>query len=379
MQRALALARRAHGRTSPNPAVGAVVVRAGELVGEGWTAPAGGPHAEVAALEQAGEAARGAELYVTLEPCCHHGRTPPCTSAILAAGIARVHAATLDPNPRVDGRGLAELRAAGVAVTLGLCAAEARAIIASFARWITTGRPRVTLKYAMTLDGRIATRTGQSRWVSGEAARQATHALRNATDAILAGAGTVIADDPRLTTRLQGVSPDEIRHPLRVVLDSHGRVPPGAKLFDPALPGRTLVATVDMPAAHAARLADRGVEVLCLPAAADGRVALPHLLDALGSRGITDLLVEGGAVVHGSFLDQGLAQAVCAFVAPKLVGGAAAPGPIAGFGVDPMDAAVMLAEVRITLVGEDVMVTGELEAMPAGAAAPGGEHVHRDR
>jgi diaminohydroxyphosphoribosylaminopyrimidine deaminase/5-amino-6-(5-phosphoribosylamino)uracil reductase len=280
----------------------------------------------------------------------------------------------LDPNPRVFGQGAAELREAGVAVTIGLCAEDAREIIAPFAQHITTGRPRVTLKYAMTLDGRIATRCGESRWISSPASRQAAHAIRNITDAILVGAGTVIADDPALTTRLEGTA--DLRHPLRVVLDSHGRVPLGAQLFDPALPGRTLVATVDMPAERMRSLEARGIEVLHLPAAADGRVALPELLDVLGAREVTDLLVEGGAAVHGSFIDQGLAQAVCVFIAPKLVGGQSAPGPVGGIGVARMDAALTLTRMKVTATGEDLMITGDLDW--AGGSARADERVQAD-
>jgi len=358
MQRALLLARRARGRTSPNPPVGAVVVRAAAVVGEGWTAPAGGPHAEVAALREAREAARGATLYVTLEPCCHHGRTPPCTDAILAAGVSRVHYAVRDPDPRVNGGGADALRAAGVPVDAGACAADAAALIAPFAHRLATGRPLVTLKYAMTLDGRIATRRGHSRWVSGAAAREHVHAMRDAADAILIGAGTALADDPALTARPSGVA--DIRHPLRVILDSHGRVPLDARVFDPALPGRTLVGTVDMTDRKCAVLTGRGVEVLRLPADGSGRVSLSALLDALGERGVSDLVVEGGATVNGAFLDAGLAARVTVFVAPKLIGGDGAPGPIAGTGRDEMGDALRLEGVQISQVGQDLMIEGWL-------------------
>lgn len=358
MQHALALARRGLGRTSPNPAVGAVVVRDGVAVGEGFTQPPGGPHAEVVALAQAGAAARGADLYVTLEPCCHHGRTPPCTNAILAAGIARVHFAVADPNPRVNGGGAAVLKAAGVEIRCGACAEEAHQIIAPFAHHIATGRPLVTLKYAMTLDGRIATRTGHSRWISSEASRAAGHQMRDRADAILVGAGTVIADDPALTTRLDGVA--DVHHPLRVVLDSHGRVPLSARVFDPTLPGRTLVATADMPAGRVRSLAGRGIECVHVPPGSDGRVSLPDLLDLLGGRQVTDLLVEGGSTVHGAFLDAGLAQRLCAFVAPKLVGGNGAPGPVGGVGAACMDEAIGLKRVRAVQLGDDLMIAGEL-------------------
>ncbi|NPA31500.1 MAG: bifunctional diaminohydroxyphosphoribosylaminopyrimidine deaminase/5-amino-6-(5-phosphoribosylamino)uracil reductase RibD, partial [Chloroflexi bacterium] len=240
MRLALDLARRGLGRTHPNPAVGAVIVRDGRVVGRGFHPKAGEPHAEIFALREAGDAARGAVMYVTLEPCVHHGRTPPCVDAILEAGIAEVHIATLDPNPVVHGQGVAKLRAAGVKVVLGEGQAEARKLIEGFAHWVRTRRPWVVAKYAMTLDGKIATRTGHARWITGPEARAWVHRLRDQVDAILVGRGTVEADDPRLTTRLPDA--DAVHHPLRVVLDSRGRAPLTARVFDPGLPGRTVLA-----------------------------------------------------------------------------------------------------------------------------------------
>jgi len=358
MRRALALAALGEGRTRPNPPVGAVVVRDGVVVGEGFHAQAGAPHGEAMALSAAGDLARGGTLYVTLEPCHHHGLTPPCTRSILAAGIARVVAAAPDRNPRVAGGGLAALRQAGVAVALGTCAEEAEALIAPFARHAATGRPLVTAKYAMTLDGRIASRGGDARWISGPAARRRAHELRDVADAVLVGAGTVRADDPRLTARGvgQGRAP---RQPLRVVLDSQGTLPETARVFAPELPGRTVVATVGAAATHAARLEARGVEVVRLPAAPDGRVALPALLEWLGTRDIMALLVEGGSEVLGAFFSASLVDRVVAFVAPKIVGGAGAPGPVGGAGgAMRMAEAVLLGDVRTERVGADLMVTG---------------------
>lgn len=371
MGRAIELARRALGQASPNPAVGAVIYRDGALVGEGWTAPPGGPHAELRALRQAGERARGATLYVSLEPCCHQGRTPPCTEAIIAAGIARVCYALRDPDPRVDGRGAERLRAAGILVEGGIGADAAAEIVAPFAHWVRSGRPLVTLKYAMTLDGRIATRTGESRWITGRPARERVHELRAVADAILVGAGTVRADDPALTCRMAGAV--EPRQALRVVLDSRGRLPLGARVFDPSLPGRTLVAAVEMPVERRRLLEARGVEILRLPADPFGRVDLAALLDALGAREITDLLVEGGAAVHGAFLDERLAQRLAAFIAPKLVGGSEAPGPIGGIGVMRIGAAWTLRDRRVTALGEDLLLTGRLEADSPPAAAMAAE------
>jgi diaminohydroxyphosphoribosylaminopyrimidine deaminase/5-amino-6-(5-phosphoribosylamino)uracil reductase len=361
MRRALALAALGEGRTAPNPPVGVVVVRDGRVVGEGFHARAGGPHAEVVALAAAGDAARGATLYTTLEPCNHHGRTPPCTDVVRAAGIARVVvvAAAADPDPRVAGGGLRALAEAGIETVLGVCAAEASERLAPFAKHATTGRPLVIAKYAMTLDGRIAARTGDARWVTGPDARRRAHALRDAADAVLVGAGTVRADDPRLTVRhlAQGKAPSQ---PLRVVLDGRGGLPATSRVFDPALPGRTVLVTTGAEHADAALLAAQGVEIARLPAEPEGRVAIGPLLDWLGARDVMALLVEGGSAVHGAFLDAGLVDRVAAFVAPKLVGGAGAPGPIGGRGAGRMAEAVPLADVRTECVGGDLLVMGRV-------------------
>lgn len=361
MAAALRLAEAALGRTAPNPAVGAVVVRSGAVVGRGATRPPGGPHAEVVALAEAGERAAGATLYATLEPCCHHGRTPPCVEAIIAAGIARCVVAVTDPCPLVNGGGIARLRAAGVAVDVGPMASAAADLNAGFFARVRTGRPLVVAKYAMTLDGRIATRTGHSRWITGEAARLAVHRLRDRVDAVMVGAGTVGADDPALTTRL----PDELagdggpHHPLRVVVDGRGTAPLAARVFDPALPGRTLVATTRRaPAAWREALATRGVEHLI---AGDGPlVDLGAVLDHLGDRGINSLLVEGGGRLHGAFFDAGLVDRVAAFVAPVIVGGGEAPGPIGGCGVATMAEAWRLADVTLRRLGDDLLLEGRV-------------------
>lgn len=359
MRLALALARRSLGRSSPNPAVGAVVVRDGTVVGRGSTAPVGGPHAEVLALAQAGAAARGADLYVTLEPCCHHGRTPPCTTAVIAAGIRKVHVATLDPNPQVAGGGAAALRAADVAVEIGLGGAPARRLIAPFRQWVLRGRPQVLAKYAMTLDGRIASRSGDSRWVSGPEARLLAHRLRDVSDAIMVGSGTVLADDPALTTRL----PDETapHHPLRVILDSRGRLPLTSRVFDPALEGQTLVATVAAPDPWRRTLEDRGLSVWSLPPDAQGRVALGQLLARLAAeRGVASLLLEGGAAVLGAAFGAGLIDNVLAFIAPKVIGGRDAPGPVGDPGRPRMAQALSIDRLRWLRVGQDLAVWGAL-------------------
>lgn len=361
MAEALALAQRAVGRTAPNPAVGAVVVRDGTVVGRGATRPAGGPHAEVVALGEAGKAARGATLYVTLEPCAHDGRTPPCADAVVAAGVARCVVSVRDPFPAVDGAGLDRLRAAGVAVELGVLARQAASLNAGFFARIRTGRPLVTAKYAMTLDGRIATGTGDSRWITGREARLLAHQMRDQSDAVMVGAGTVRADDPALTTRL----PEELagdggpRHPLRVVVDARGTTPASARVFSPDLPGTTLVATTALaPAAWLRSLAAHGVERL--DAGGGPAVDLTLVLHRLGDQGVNTLLVEGGARLHGSFFDAGLVDRVAAFIAPVLVGGTAAPGPLAGRGVESMAEGWRLGASVLRRVGPDLLLEGEL-------------------
>ena len=361
MDEALALARRALGRTAPNPAVGALVVRDGEVVGRGWTRPPGGPHAEAVALAGAGELASGATLYVTLEPCSHHGRTPPCADGIVAAGIARCVVAVTDPFPAVNGAGIARLRAAGVAVEVGLREHEATDLNAGFFARVRTGRPLVLAKYAMTLDGRIATRAGHSRWITGEAARAAAHGMRDRVDAVAVGAGTVAADDPVLTTRLPAhlAGDGGPHHPLRVVADGRGRSPLSARLFGPGLPGRTLVATTRAAEPEwIAALAARGLPIeVC----GDGpMVDLALLLNRLGERGVTTLLVEGGGRLLGALFDGGLVDRVAAFVAPVVVGGAAAQGPVGGVGVARMGEAVRLADVRWRRLGDDVLLEGSV-------------------
>ncbi len=360
MRQALALAAQARGRTSPNPMVGAVIVCDGQIVGQGYHRRAGTPHAEIHALREAGERARGATVYVTLEPCVHYGRTPPCTNALIEAGVAEVHMAMLDPNPRVAGRGRQALERAGIRTVVGEEEKAARRLNAAFVTWITTGRPRVIAKFAMSLDGKIATHAGESRWITGPEARQRGHILRDQVDAILVGRGTVRADNPRLTTRLEGQA--DVRHPLRVVLDSRGRAPLQARVFDPALPGQTLVAATGAMAKERQRvLAERDIEVLTLSADENERISLPHLLEALGEREITSLLVEGGHTVMGSFFRAGLVDEVMAFIAPSIIGGQAAPGPVGGAGTAHLADAVTLTDLRVEHIGPDLLIAGNVE------------------
>jgi diaminohydroxyphosphoribosylaminopyrimidine deaminase/5-amino-6-(5-phosphoribosylamino)uracil reductase len=353
MRRALELAERGRGWVEPNPLAGAVIVRDGRVVGEGWHRRYGEAHAEVNALAEAGEAARGATLFVTLEPCCHHGKTPPCTDAVLRAGIVRVVAALEDPFPEVAGQGAARLRAAGVPVEFGVGAAEARRQNAPYLKLLATGRPYVHAKWAMTLDGKIATHTGDSKWISNEASRRLVHALRGRMDAVVVGMGTVRADDPLLTARPPGP-----RTPARIVLDSGGGLPLTSRLVRTAGEAPVIVVTAGpVPREREEELRAAGCEVLAVAAEA-GRPAVPALLDELGRRRLTNVLVEGGAAVHGSFLDAGAIDEVHVFIAPRLAGGAAALTPMAGRGAAAIAAAVPLDRWDVQQIEGDLYVHG---------------------
>jgi diaminohydroxyphosphoribosylaminopyrimidine deaminase/5-amino-6-(5-phosphoribosylamino)uracil reductase len=363
MKRALKLAWQALGTVSPNPAVGAVLVKDGRVVGEGFDEPPGGAHAEIVAIRQAGEAARGAALYVTLEPCCHHGRTPPCTQAILAAGVREVHLSHLDPDPHVSGRGKAELESAGVTVFVGEGEEEARRINEAYIKHRITGFPFVIAKFAASLDGKIAATSGDSRWVSGPESRRWAHRQRTMVDAIMVGVRTVLVDNPQLTARPEPgegarQADGEPRQPLRVVADSRGRTPASARVLQG--PARTLVATTDASSeAWRQQIHDAGAEVLVLPATG-GRVELGELLRALGSRDILSLLVEGGGELLGGFFDLGLVDKVQAIVAPIIIGGQEAPAAVAGRGARRMADALRLRDVTVERLGEDILVTGYL-------------------
>jgi len=353
MRRALELAERGRGYVEPNPLVGAVVVRDGQLVGEGWHQRYGEAHAEVHALAAAGEAAHGATLYVTLEPCCHHGKTPPCTDAVLRAGIRRVVAAMPDPFPAVAGKGAEQLRQAGVTVEFGVCEAEARRLNAPYLKLLATGRPWVHAKWAMTLDGKIATRSGDSRWISNETSRRRVHELRGRMDAILAGIGTVLADNPQLTAR-----PPGLRTPARVVLDSQGRIHNDAILVQTAHTTPTILACTErISEAKRTALRAHGCEMMILPDVS-GRTSVEALLAELGRRRFTNVLVEGGSGVFGSFLESGSIDEFHVFIAPRLAGGAAATSAIGGTGVDKMTEALRLAEWRHETLDGDLYVHG---------------------
>jgi diaminohydroxyphosphoribosylaminopyrimidine deaminase/5-amino-6-(5-phosphoribosylamino)uracil reductase len=354
MRAALTLARRGLGTVWPNPAVGCVVVKDGEVVGRGWTQPGGRPHGETEALARAGERAKGATAYISLEPCAHYGKTPPCADALIAAGIARAVVAIGDPDPRVSGRGLARLRSAGIAVETGLCAKEAAEINAGFFSRIAVGRPLVTLKLAATLDGRIATSSGESQWITGEAARNRAHLLRATHDAVMVGVGTVTADDPQLTCRLPGLAG---RSPVRIVIDGGLRTPLTMKLVADAKKVPTWI--VHRHGADAARrqtLRDCGVELIEVPVSETVEMDLTIAFAELGKRGLTRVLVEGGSHLAGELLEEGLVDRLAWFHAPSLIGSDGLPA-VEAFGVEALSAAPKFRRLSIETIGEDVLET----------------------
>ncbi len=360
MAHALGLAERGRGLCSPNPMVGAVVVSEGRLVGQGFHARAGAAHAEVEALREAGDRARGASLYVTLEPCNHQGRTPPCVDAILRAGIRRVVVAVGDPNPRVRGGGVGALRGAGLEVRTGCLEEEARACNRIFLVAMERLRPHLTLKCAMTLDGKIAAFDRSARWITGEEARREAHRLRSESDAVMAGIGTVLADDPALTVRLD---PPWSREPLRVVVDSRARLPLTARLIDSGSPSRVVVAVADeAPAERVARLLGRGVTVLSCKSR-DGRVDPVDLCARLFALDVTGALLEGGSALNWAFIEAGLVDRVAMFVAPLLIGGERAPTAVGGRGLLLPDA-LRLRHLTARPVGPDWLFEGDVARPP---------------
>ncbi len=366
MQHALALASKAIGCTSPNPLVGAVIVRNDTVVGQGWHHKAGENHAEVNAILDASGDTQGATIYVSLEPCSHHGRTPPCTQAIINAGITTVVYAANDNNPQAEG-GASQLKAAGIEVIAGVCELQAKQLNRFFFHFQQLKQPYVIAKFASSLDGRIATRTGHSQWITGEPARQKAHALRQAVDAIVVGANTVITDNPELTVRLTNT--EKVMHPLRLVLDSRGTAPLSSKIFQASLPGSTLVITTDaMSAEHKQLLERQGVEVVKLPsstidlpeAAPNARPDINALMALLTQRQIQSVMVEGGRTVLGEFFDHGFVNEVWAFVAPMIIGGENALPSIGGLGIDKLSEASQLENMQIETVGNDILLTGRV-------------------
>lgn len=360
MQRAIQLAKRGLGRTAPNPPVGALLVRDGRIVGEGFHPAAGQPHAEVFALRDAGVMARDADLYVTLEPCCHQGRTGPCTEAVVHAGVARVFVGTQDPNPQVAGKGIQCLREAGIEVVCDLLKTECQRLIAPFAKHITGGLPFVVLKAAMTLDGQIATANGDSRWISSAASREIVHQLRNQVDGIMVGSGTVKMDNPRLTARLD----DDHRDPVRIVFDGKLVTSPQAIVYTQASEAKTILVTASQHGETALQpYRSSGVEILQV-ARKDGALDLAAALAELGKRPLHYLLLEGGSVLGGAMLRAGLVDRVMIFVAPKLLGGAGR-SLFAGKGVVNISEAFSLTDLCVRQVDTDILIEGEVQ------------HVHR--
>ncbi|EPX57859.1 Diaminohydroxyphosphoribosylaminopyrimidine deaminase [Cystobacter fuscus DSM 2262] len=357
MRLALEEAAKGLGRTSPNPVVGAVLVKGGRIIARGYHRRAGTAHAEVVALEAAGAKARGADLYTTLEPCDHYGRTPPCSQALIDAGVRRVITASSDPNPKVNGKGVARLRRAGVEVLTGVLKDEADQLNRPFFKAMRTGLPFVTLKAAVTLDGKLATATGDSRWVTGEQARAWVHRLRDQVDVILVGATTARRDNPQLTTRLPGGGGKD---PVRVVVDSHLRLPSTLQVFTQRSPARTVVATLEEPSARKAkRLLATGTDVWQLPEK-QGRVDLEALMRRLAREGLNHVLVEGGAEMYGSFLREELADELLLFVAPKLIGGEGLSWS-GSLGVKQMARALTVGALSMEQVGTDLLLRARLD------------------
>lgn len=357
MAYSLSLAELALGYTSPNPAVGAVVVQDGIVVGLGHTQQPGLEHAEIMALNQAGEMARGAAMYVTLEPCCHHGKTPPCTDAIIEAGISEVHISVLDPNPLVDGKGIQQLEAAGIKTYIGEYAHKAREINEGYFKYITSGIPFVIAKFAMSLDGKIATRYGDSKWITSDEARNYAHGQRHIVDAIMIGASTVIVDDPQLTARVYSGRGGRAKlQPLRVIVDGKGRVPTTARIFSE--PGKTLVAVSDTyENREKTKIKREGTEYVTFESK-DGSIDLANLLKVLGQRQITTVMVEGGSKLLGYFFDNHLVDKVLAFIAPIIIGGEDAKTAVGGVGVDKVSNALRLTNIKIENFDNGFLISG---------------------
>lgn len=354
MERALREARAAQGRTRPNPAVGCVIARGDHVVGVGRTQPVGGPHAEVEALRAAGDQARGADAYVTLEPCNHYGRTPPCTEALIAAGVARVFIGITDPHPLVDGRGIRRLREHGIEVNVGVLDERCRRVHEDFIHYVRTRRPFVVAKIAQSLDGRVATRTGDAKWITGEAARRRGHELRNSIDAIAVGVGTVLADDPALTCRIEGG-----RDPVRIVLDTYGRTPIDSAVVRLATESEAptwVVVGEQAPRERCQALRAKGVEVITC-AMRDGRLWLDDVLVRLGERDILSVLVEGGPTVIGALRDRDLLNKLYVFIAPVLIGGTEALPSVGAYGAGRLSEASSLTVVDKEWLGDDLLLT----------------------
>ncbi len=352
MRQALEIAQYAIGRTSPNPMVGAVIVLNGRVVGQGWHRKAGTPHAEINALQQAGELARNATMYVTLEPCSHHGRTGPCADAVIAAGIKKVVVAMNDPNPLVAGQGIKKLREAGIEVVEGVLALEAAKLNEKFIKWISTQMPFVALKAAMSLDGKIAAHTGHSKWITGPTSRERVQQLRDCYDAILVGIGTVLADNPSLTTRL----PYEGKNPIRIIIDSMARTPLDSHVIIDGLAPTIIIVTPNAPKERVDALRTGGAEILTIESK-QGAVDLRQTFKALAKREITSILIEGGASINGSVLEENLVDKIYWFIAPKIIGGQGALGPVGGQGVTDVNHAHLFEDMIMEPMDQDLLIS----------------------
>ena len=360
MNIALDLAQMGKGMTSPNPMVGAVVVRDGKIVGKGWHKKAGTPHGEAIALDKAGAKAEGGTLYVNLEPCCHTDKlTPPCSEAVIKSKVAKVVIGMVDPNPKVSGKGVEALKKAGIEVVVGVLQERCERLNQVFTKYITTGMPFVTMKIAQTLDGKIATATGESKWITGVEARRFGHTLRNYADAIVVGIGTVLRDDPSLTTRLED-NPNS-RDPNRIILDSRLRIPPDAKVLNVDSKATTYVATtVAAPTQKMKEVKAKGAELLIIDEAEEGMLNLVMLMEELAKMGMTNILFEGGARVNAEALRSGIIDKAMFFIAPKLLGGDDAKGSIGGRSPESLSDAVPLLDIHYTRLGDDLLIEGYL-------------------
>jgi len=356
MKKALSLAKIAAGYTSPNPAVGCVIVKDGRIIGTGYHRKAGTPHAEVWALREAGDQAEGSTVYVTLEPCAHYGRTPPCAKALAEKKVAKVVIAMLDPNPLVAGKGAAILRKAGIKVEIGLLSREAAQLNEAFIKWMMVKQPFIVAKLAQSLDGRIASRTGKSQWITNNWARRYGHYLRSVYDGILVGINTILLDNPMLTCRIDREGQEAPHQPVRIVLDSQGRIPLTARVVMDQTTSTIVVTTEQCPSEKKTALEKAGVQVLIVPQR-EGHVDLPSALEALGQAGIQSLLIEGGSAVQGSFFDAHMVDKIYAFLGNKVLGGKDALSSVSGIGVDGLDECMPLTYDSVELNDGNILIT----------------------
>ena len=355
MQQALELSKKGIGYTNPNPLVGAVIVKEGRIIGEGYHKYLGGPHAEIQAFQNAIEDVYGATMYITLEPCSHYGRTPPCAQAIIKNKIAKVVVAMTDPNPLVAGKGIQMLRESGIEVITDVLKDEAMKINEIFIKYISMNEPFCIMKTAMTLDGKIATTRGESKWITGEASRTLVHKLRHQVSSIMVGIGTILKDDPSLTTRLDGV---EGIDPIRIVVDSKARISLNAKVLNIESKAKTIIATTELADCKKIKaLKDKNAEIILTPLK-DNKVDLPYLTKELGKMGIDSILLEGGSELNFSAIESSIVDKVITFVAPKIVGGKLSKTPVGGLGINPLSLAVILDNLNVSIVGQDIMLEG---------------------